>query len=112
MLGVVNGGILLVCRELNVANAEALSVCEPNMLVGVRCVKNYGCRVAGGETAVVDNVLFVVFVTCKIGRRNGVRSVVAETGGAACFKISCGLNLFCISRAINDLTKLVDGLAL
>ena len=27
MLGVVNGGILLVCRELNVANAEALSVC-------------------------------------------------------------------------------------
>ena len=59
MGGVVNVGIRLVCRELNVANAEALSVCEPNMLVGVRCVESYGCRIAGGETAVVDNVAAV-----------------------------------------------------
>lgn len=29
MLGVVNVGIRLVCRELNVANAEALGVCKP-----------------------------------------------------------------------------------
>ena len=63
----------------------------------------------GGEIAVVDNVAAVVVIICKIGLRNGVRCVVAETGGAVCFKISCGLNLFCISRAINSLTQLVDG---
>lgn len=80
MLGVVNGGILLVCRELNVANAEALSVCEPNMLVGVRCVESYGYRFVGGETVVVDNVAAVVVIICKIGLRNGVRCVVAEAG--------------------------------
>ena len=80
MLGVVNGGIRLVCRELNVANAEALGVCKPNMLVGVRCVKSYGCRIAGGEIAVVDNVAAVIGVVCKVALCNGVLCVVVETG--------------------------------
>ena len=112
MGGLRHNGIGFVFGKLNMRHVEALSVCEPNMLVGVRCGKSYGCRVADGETAVVDNVSAVVVIICKIGlRNNGVLCVVAETGGAVCFKISCGLNLFCISRAFNSLTQLIDGFA-
>ena len=74
-------GTGFVYVKLNMHHIEALSVREPNMLVGVRCGKSYGCRFAGGETAVVDNVSAVVVIICKIGlRNNGVLCVVVETG--------------------------------
>ena len=78
--GFLHNGIGFGFVKLNMRHIEALSVCEPNMLVGVRCGESYGCRIADGETAVVDNVAAVVVIICKIGLRNGVRCVVAETG--------------------------------
>ena len=78
--GFLHNGIGFGFVKLNMRHVEALSVCEPNMLVGVRCGESYGCRVAGGETAVVDNVAAVVVIICKIGLCNGVRCVVAEAG--------------------------------
>ena len=78
--GLRHNGLGFVFGKLNMRHVEALSVCEPNMLVGVRCGESYGCRIAGGETVVVDNVAAVVVIICKIGLRNGVRCVVAEAG--------------------------------
>ena len=78
--GFLHNGMGFGFVKLNMRHIEALSVCEPNMLVGVRCGESYGCRVAGGETAVVDNVAAVVVIICKIGLCNGVRCVVAEAG--------------------------------
>ena len=80
--GFLHNGFGFGFVKLNMRHVEALSVCEPNMLVGVRCVESYGCRIAGGEIAVVDNVAAVIGVVCKVALCNGVLCVVAEAGGA------------------------------